>query len=99
MKKTIPQTTTANTEREQRLKVHLRLLTQKGAVLGRIMRVKALIAYYKGIPVDVIAACYDVTPKSVQQWVKRFESEGEEGRATDRVADDRCDCRRSKRRN
>ncbi len=79
MKKTVPQTTTANTEREQRLKVHLRLLTQEGAALGRIIRVKALIAYYKGIPVDVIAACYDVTPKSVQQWVKRFESEGEEG--------------------
>jgi len=79
MKTTLPQTETANAEREQRLKTHLRRLTQAGAPLTTIMRVKALIAYYKGIPLDVIAVCYDVTLKSVQHWVKRFESDGEEG--------------------
>jgi transposase len=40
-----------------------------------ILRVKTLIAYYKGISPEVIAECYEITQKTLKNWVKRFESD------------------------
>lgn len=79
MKTKLPQTTTADAEKEKRLKAVLQKLTQERTSLDLIIRVKALIAYYKGLPADVIAKCYDVTEKSIANWVKRFEREGDAG--------------------
>jgi len=67
MKTKLPHTTTADAEKEKRLKMVLQRLTNDHAPLETIIRVKTLIAYYKGIPVDVIATCYDVTTKSVKK--------------------------------
>jgi len=44
-----------------------------------MIRIKALIAYYKGSSLDEIARCYDVSEKSVKEWIKRFEKDGLEG--------------------
>jgi hypothetical protein len=40
-----------------------------------ILRVKALIAYYKGLSPEVIAQCYEITQKTLKNWVKRFEND------------------------
>jgi transposase len=40
-----------------------------------ILRVKTLIAYYKGMSPEVIAECYEITQKTLKNWVKRFESD------------------------
>ena len=40
-----------------------------------ILRVKALIAYYKGMTPEVIAECYEITQKTLKNWIKRFESD------------------------
>lgn len=40
-----------------------------------ILRVKALIAYYRGMSPSVIAQCYEITEKTLKNWVKRFEKE------------------------
>jgi transposase len=40
-----------------------------------IMRVKALIAYYKGMLPSVIAQCYEINEKTLKNWVERFENE------------------------
>jgi transposase len=79
MKTKLSPTLIANVEKEKQLKALLQRLTQEHAPLETIIRVKALIAYYKGVPSDVVATCYDVTEKSVKNWVKRFESEGDDG--------------------
>ncbi len=79
MKTKLSPTAAVDVEKEKRLKALLPRLTQAQASLEVIMRVKALIAYYKGMPSDVIAICYDISEKSLQNWVKRFESEGEAG--------------------
>jgi transposase len=39
-----------------------------------MMRLKALIAYYQGIPIHTIAKCYGVSLKSLRNWVKKFET-------------------------
>jgi transposase len=40
-----------------------------------ILRVKALIAYYKGVSPEVIAECYEISRKTLKNWIKRFESD------------------------
>ena len=40
-----------------------------------VLRTKALIAYYKGMPFKVIAQCYEVNEKTLKNWIKRFESD------------------------
>jgi transposase len=79
MKTKLSLTPALDAEKEKRLKGLLHRLTHEQAPLAVILRVKALIAYYKGLPREVIATCYDVSEKSLQNWVKRFESEGEAG--------------------
>ena len=39
-----------------------------------IMRVKTLIAYYKGMLPSVIAQCYEINEKTLKNWVERFEN-------------------------
>ena len=39
------------------------------------MRVKALIAYYNGMSSFVIAKCFEITEKTLKNWIKRFENE------------------------
>jgi transposase len=80
MKPTIsPSSIPADPEKVKRLKAHLARLIKETRPLENIIRVKALIAYYKGLNLQTVAACYDVTEKSIRNWVKRFEREGEEG--------------------
>lgn len=76
---TFPQSTPADAEKVKRLKAVLQGLVKESRPLETIIRVKALIAYYKGLDIKTVAACYDVTDKSVKNWVKRFEEEGEDG--------------------
>ena len=40
-----------------------------------ILRVKALIAYYRGMSSEVIAQCYEITERTLKNWVKRFEKD------------------------
>jgi len=40
-----------------------------------VLRTKALIAYYKGMPFKVIAQCYEVNEKTLKNWIKRFEND------------------------
>jgi transposase len=72
-------TTPADAEKVKRLKATLHRLVKESQALETILRVKALIAYYKGLDFKTVAACYDVTERSVKNWVHRFESEGDEG--------------------
>ena len=76
---TFPQSTPADAEKVKRLKTLLHRLVKESQPLETILRVKALIAHYKGLSLKTVAACYDVTEKSLKNWVNRFESEGEEG--------------------
>jgi transposase len=40
-----------------------------------IIRVKALIAYYKETLPSVIAQCYEINEKTLKNWIERFENE------------------------
>lgn len=42
-----------------------------------MLRVKALIAYYKGMPAETVAACYDVSLKTLKEWIKKFEAQNQ----------------------
>ena len=71
-----------NKEASDKLKTHLKKLKKQKltpSVVRTIMRVKALIAYYKGSSTDVVARCYDVSEKSLHRWIKEFEAYGLEG--------------------
>lgn len=48
---------------------------EKESDVRSILRVKALIAYYKGMSPEVIVECYEITRKTLKNWVKRFENE------------------------
>ncbi len=49
---------------------------QTRSTMRAIIRTKALIAFYKGIKKSVVASCYDVSEKSLNSWIKQFESYG-----------------------
>ncbi len=38
-----------------------------------------MIIEYKGSSVDVVAGCYDVSVRSLKEWIKRFENDGLDG--------------------
>ena len=59
-----------------RLRNQYRQLKKKGDIRG-VLRVKALIAYYKGMPAERVATCYDVSLKTLKEWIKKFEAERE----------------------
>jgi transposase len=79
MKRTISSSTSANAGKVKQLQNLLNRLLKKSESVATIIRVKVLIAYYKGLNIATIAACYDVTDRSIRNWVKRFENEGEDG--------------------
>jgi transposase len=49
---------------------------QTPAILRCIYRIKALIAYYKGNAIDIVASCYDISTKTLKRWIKKFETLG-----------------------
>ncbi len=49
----------------ERLRNQYRQLKKKGDIRG-VLRVKALIVCYKGMPVETVAACYDVSLKTLK---------------------------------
>ncbi|MCP4752099.1 MAG: IS630 family transposase [Proteobacteria bacterium] len=51
--------------------------------LRTIIRLKVLIAYYKGNRTDSIASCYDVSERSIKNWIKKFESYGNDSMEDD----------------
>ena len=64
-------------EKENKAKIaHLRELLkekEKNNETRSILRIKALIAYYKGMSLQVIAACYEVSEKALKNWIRRYE--------------------------
>ena len=73
------QTTPTDVEKVKRLKTTLHRLIKEAQPVETILRVKALIAYYKGLDIPTVAACYDVTERSIKNWIQRFESAGDDG--------------------
>ncbi len=68
-----------NTENVKKLKSYLKKLKNQEltpSVLRTILRVKALIAYYKGQSTTTVAECYDVHEKTLKNWLKDFENQG-----------------------
>ncbi len=51
-----------------------RSMKKKPEKLRSLLRVKALIAYYKGNELEVVASCYDVSTKTLRSWIKTFEA-------------------------
>ena len=73
------QATEASGDTQEKITGLKKLYKQKkeaGDIRGAL-RAKALIAYYKGMELETVAACYDVSGKSVKRWVKRYEKTGE----------------------
>ena len=46
-----------------------------------ILRLKALIAYYRQQPLEQVAACFDLSLKSLKRWIKCYEANGIEALA------------------
>ncbi len=69
----------SNNEAISKLKNYLKKLKKQSltpSIMRTIIRIKALIAYYKGSQLDVVARCYDITEKSLKEWIKKFEKYG-----------------------
>lgn len=69
---------TAKVENREKL-ARLRAICQeldKGNDVRGVLRAKALIAYYKGMASDVVAECYEVSERTLKNWIKRFEEGG-----------------------
>lgn len=68
-----------NKEVVDKLKAYLKKLKKEKIspnIMRTIIRIKALIAYYKGSSVDLIAECYDVNIKTLKKWINNFETYG-----------------------
>ena len=39
-----------------------------------MLRLKALIAYYRGMKLETVAQAYEVGVKTLQEWIKQFEA-------------------------
>lgn len=68
-----------NNEAFKKLRAYLKKLKKQKltpTVVRAIIRVKALIAYYKGSSIDAIASCYDIGKKALRGWIKEFETNG-----------------------
>ncbi|NJO03231.1 MAG: IS630 family transposase [Bacteroidia bacterium] len=64
-----------------KLKNYLKKLKKQDltpVTLRVIMRLKALIAYYKGFDLKNVSQCHDISEKSLKRWIKSFEAEGPE---------------------
>lgn len=63
----------------KKLQTHLKKLKKKkitANVVRTIIRIKALIAYYKGCSIEIVAKSYDMSEKSLCRWIKKFETDG-----------------------
>jgi len=68
-----------NEDHIKALKSYIRRLKKQKitkSTIASIMRAKALIAYYEGIPLDIVARCYDFHEKTLKRFIKKFESYG-----------------------
>lgn len=66
----------------KKLKVHLKKLKKMKltpSIIRTIIRIRVLIGYYKGSSIKMLAQCYDVSKKSIKNWIKDFETYGLEG--------------------
>ena len=58
-----------------KLRTLQRDLKKANAHVRTILRVKALIAVYKGVEPEIVAECYEISLKSLKKWMKQFESD------------------------
>ena len=65
-----------DSERIQELTKKIKQLKKKGGDFRTLMRLTALLAYYKKQPIDRIALCFSISIKSLKRWIKRYESNG-----------------------
>jgi transposase len=71
-----------NSEAVKKLKAYLKKLKKQQittSILRTIIRIKALIAYYKGSSIKNVATCYDISDRSLKSWIEEFETRGLEG--------------------
>src|SRR5204863_8348082 len=59
----------------QKLRTMQRDLKKAQAHVRTILRVKALIAVYKGMEPATVAECYEISLKSLKKWMKQFEAD------------------------
>src|SRR5437868_14893674 len=59
----------------QELRTMQRELKKAHAHVRTILRVKVLIAVYKGMDPEVVAECYEISLKSLKKWMKQFEAD------------------------
>jgi transposase len=61
----------------QKLRTMQRDLKKAHAQVRTILRVKALIAIYKGVAPELVADCYEISLKSLKKWMQQFEADGD----------------------
>lgn len=59
----------------QKLRTMQRDLKKAHAHVRTILRVKALIAVYKGMEPEIVAECYEISRKSLKKWMQQFEAD------------------------
>ena len=69
------QPSTAQQIKLQKLRTMQRDLKKAKAHVRTILRVKALIAVYKGMAPEIVAECYEISLKSLKKWMKQFEAD------------------------
>src|SRR6266571_8791085 len=69
------QPSTAQQMKLQKLRTLQRDLKKANAPVRTILRVKALIAVYKGMAPETVAECYEVSLKSIKKWIQQFEAD------------------------
>jgi transposase len=65
-----------DSERIQELTQKIKQLKKKGGDFRTLIRLTALLAYYKKQPIDRIVLCFSISVKSLKRWIKRYESKG-----------------------
>lgn len=71
-----------NDEAINKLRNHLKKIKKQKltpCTVRSIIRIKALTAYYKGSKLDAVVKCYDISERSLKEWIKKFEKYGLEG--------------------
>jgi transposase len=70
----------ANSNRIDEINKKIRQLKKAGVGkngdLRTLVRLMALLAYYKGRPLEVVAQCFGVSIKSLKRWIGRYEGKG-----------------------
>ena len=55
-----------------------------------MLRLKALIAYYRGLKLETVAQAYEVGVKTLREWIKQFEAAQGLRDETDRAGRPNC---------